>query len=149
MKVLGIFALISFSLFFFAATFAAETETPLRVVPQLSDALLKHGSFKDSWRPEQLQVDEIFGELFDYLKMQSSFGRLKQPVDKSYHFQLLGFKKNGVPFIRIQAFCVGFEDAQRLKTSWVEVADGGSCFFQLNYDPSKKEFYDLYINGTA
>jgi len=36
-----------------------------------------------------------------------------------------------------------------LKNDFVIVLDGGSCFFQLKYDPTMDKFYDAFINGEA
>ena len=32
---------------------------------------------------------------------------------------------------------------------WVEVYDGGACYFSGKYDPDKKLVYDLTVNGVA
>jgi hypothetical protein len=36
-----------------------------------------------------------------------------------------------------------------LSKSLIAVMDGGACFFNVKYDPVKKSFYDLTINGEA
>jgi len=66
-------------------------------------------------------------------------------LDKSaYTFQFRDMDEE----ILINAFC----DAQKrskYRSSWVRVYDGGNCYFQLKYDPKKKIFSELWVNGES
>jgi hypothetical protein len=36
-----------------------------------------------------------------------------------------------------------------LASRWVEVNDGGACFFHFWYDPEDQSIHDIYIHGDA
>jgi len=69
----------------------------------------------------------------------------------SYTFQYQGKSLGDHRFVYINAFCKesSFGNSRQLNSSFLVVKDGGSCYFQLKYDPVKDEFYDVFINGEA
>jgi len=67
---------------------------------------------------------------------------------QDYTFQYQGQEEKGGRFIFINALCVQ-GDRQRLDKEIVIIFDGGSCFFNVKYDPLRKGFFDLFINGEA
>jgi len=51
--------------------------------------------------------------------------------------------------IRVCEHAVRSHGSALLSKSLIAVMDGGACFFNVKYDPAKKSFYDLTINGEA
>jgi hypothetical protein len=69
-----------------------------------------------------------------------------------------------LPFYKRQYFGIAFEKGQHViyanyfcdsgyfddwQDRYIVVMDGGECFFQIQYDPSKGTFSNLQINGLA
>lgn len=66
----------------------------------------------------------------------------------SYTFQYQG--RNlllGKPYVFVNAFC-GTEIVD-IRTTWVEVFDGGTCYFSAKYNPNTQRVYDVRVNGVA
>jgi len=64
-----------------------------------------------------------------------------------YMFQYLTVELNGKKYILVNAHC-GKRDPRELEDFRL-ILDGGSCYFSLKYDPEKKRYYDLFINGMG
>ena len=75
------------------------------------------------------------------------FGISLQKWD-TYRFQYQGQEDKGRKFVYINAFCHLDTDIN-LSKAFVFVHDGGSCFFQLKYDPVADKFFGAFINGEA
>ena len=73
-----------------------------------------------------------------------------QPISNwsEYIFQYFGTVQDGERVVEIHAFC-SIENPNKLNQELIMVLDGGSCYFQLLYNPSSKQFTDLQINGEA
>jgi hypothetical protein len=76
--------------------------------------------------------------------------RLDPPIVQrapDYMRQYFGLIVNGEEIIYANFFCNAHE------TDWhnefVDIMDGGDCYFQLKYDPQSGEFFDLSVNGEA
>ena len=70
------------------------------------------------------------------------------PDWKSYTFQYQGLRTRlGHQYVYINAFCD--DPRHHSLAEWVEVRDGGACFFRAKYDPVSKQVYDVYVNGVA
>ena len=67
-----------------------------------------------------------------------------EPKEK-YTFQ---YKATSSEEIYINALCDTFE-RKDLHKELVMVFDGGSCFFQINYNLKTGKFYELQVNGEA
>ena len=65
-----------------------------------------------------------------------------------YTFQYQGRGDGSGRFVYVNAFCSTPSD-KNLTTRFVEVFDGGACFFQVKYDPTTHKFFDLSVNGYA
>ena len=59
-----------------------------------------------------------------------------------------GQEEKGRKFIFINALCAQ-RDRQGLDKKIVITFDGGTCYFNVKYDPGQKVFFDLFINGEA
>jgi len=51
--------------------------------------------------------------------------------------------------IYINAFCDNFFSRFDLRKNFLEVEDGGACYFQIHYNFKTGRFFDLQVNGEA
>jgi hypothetical protein len=104
------------------------------------------------WTPSPEQIAQLEVQLKPYLE------RATTPQAKviaaglgSYKRQYLGISDDGGRrWIFVNGFCEGFwkrDDSWR--DEFVIVFDGGTCYFQVLYDPSSSQFGPLAINGNA
>ena len=102
------------------------------------------------WTPSTGEIEVLEAGL-------SSFLRSNQPEDRSaigelsgYKRQYFGVTRDGRRAIFVSAFCRNHWEAH---PNWEEhlvfPLDGGSCYFQLFYNPDARSFYGLSINGEA
>ncbi len=99
------------------------------------------------WTPPPEQLKEIRSNLEPFVKRQAVALHRQLPTWSRYSFQYQGQVDGGRNVVLINAFCISPpEYAQR---QFVIVFDGGPCFFQVKYDPTKKRFFQLMFNGEA
>jgi hypothetical protein len=103
-----------------------------------------------TWHPSDQILSKIKMHLEPYMKTQEKvFGRSLKKWN-AYRFQYQGQEEKGRKFVYINAFCDLHNPKDRnLNKDIVLVKDGGSCFFQLKYDPISNKFYEAYVNGEA
>jgi len=65
-----------------------------------------------------------------------------------YKFQFQGRRKDSQQYVFISALCNAYE-MRDLTEKFVVVFDGGSCFYEVKYDPKSQRFYDLLVHGEA
>src|SRR6267142_647803 len=65
-----------------------------------------------------------------------------------YTFQYQGQGSEGARYVLVNAFCSSAADRD-LTASFVEMFDGGACYFKLKFDPKTHKFFDLAVNGYA
>jgi hypothetical protein len=101
------------------------------------------------WTPTDDQVQELESLLPKYLKSYP-------PIDDEavgncfeYGHQYFGVTKNGRRLIYLNAFCKPSRFDPRWQKEMIVVRDGGSCYFQVYFDPAEKEFINLRYNGQA
>jgi hypothetical protein len=107
---------------------------------------------KSTWTPETLQVVEferLLPILLDSIKYPGI--DVKEIVSNlgNYCRQYLGFIRDGKELIYVNAFCSGYFEEDSWKREFIFVFDGGSCFFQVVYDPKKKTIIEFSVNGSA
>ena len=100
-----------------------------------------------TWTPDQGAVAQLRAALQPYVVAQARGQRRKLQPWSSYSFQFQGRGNAGGKFIFISAFC-STPDAYAAKR-FLQVLDGGTCYFELKYNPKTKAFYDLGFNGVA
>jgi len=100
------------------------------------------------WTPTFDQIRELELLLLKYLEAHPPID--DQPVMNfnEYGRQYMGVTKNHRRLIYLNAFCDPSSFDERWK-ELIRVKDGGSCFFQVYFDPVKREFIDLQYNGQA
>jgi len=100
------------------------------------------------WTPTQTDILNLESALAPYLQQaapQDYPGPLKDLTD--YKRQYVGLLKDGRQLIWVNFFCQAHQiDWQQ---EFVFIADGGSCYFELNYNPQTGEFSDLSIHGES
>lgn len=92
--------------------------------------------------PPYFDEKVVEDDLWRYVIMEHS-GEFESRSSYQYQYQLLGNDA-----VKIQAVCNEFENS-KLHTEWLVVDDGGSCFFEMEYNFSTKVFSNLYVSGEA
>ena len=67
---------------------------------------------------------------------------------QEYKFQFQGQQNDSGQFVSISALCK-VDESQDLTKRFLLVLDGGTCFFEVKYDPNSQLFYDLVVHGEA
>jgi hypothetical protein len=100
-----------------------------------------------TWEP----TTAVLSELDTALKLpvtDASQNRGRIPQWSAYTFQYQGRTQPlGQRYVYVNAFC--FHTGNHLEREWVDIEDGGACFFSAKYDPQKKVVYDIRVNGVA
>ena len=91
---------------------------------------------------------DLKAQIESYVRSQANAQGRELKNWQDYTFQYQGQEEKGRKFIFINALCVQ-RDRQRLDKEIIVIFDGGSCFFSVKYDPSRKIFFNLFINGEA
>ncbi len=101
------------------------------------------------WKPTDNQVQELESLLPKYLNSHPPVN--DKPVGNFFEYgrQYFGVTKNGRRSIYLNAFCKPSRFDPRWQKEIIVVEDGGSCCFQVYFDPATKEFIDLRYNGQA
>ncbi len=100
-----------------------------------------------AWEPQS----PLFAQIESALRLEVAVAAKNcgpLPDWESYTFQYQGRRTVlGRKFVYINAFC---DDPRQYNLAeWVEVLDGGACFFRAKYDPESKRVYDVLVNGVA
>lgn len=107
-----------------------------------------------TWSPSEAEIAQLEKDLPKLARLKSSLcclvgARINDP--SSYFRQYLGLIIGGQRLIYINAF---FDPAAHYDHSpWlqrvVDACDGGSSFWGAMYDPKRRRFSDLAVNGMA
>jgi len=101
-----------------------------------------------NWDPSPKMLADLKAQIESYVKTQAKAQGRQLKKWQDYIFQYQGQEEKGRKFIFINALCVQ-GDRQRLDKEIVIIFDGGSCYFNVKYDPLRNAFFDLFINGEA
>ena len=68
-----------------------------------------------------------------------------------YYRQYAGIVQDGRHLIYANFFCPQYLDrvAVDWQREWIQVDDGGACFFQVLFEPSTGEYVQLSVNGEG
>ena len=99
------------------------------------------------WEPSSDMVTEIKNKISSYVATHSDTELSIRDI-REYSFQYQGKKSNNSRYVYINALCVE-PKVEDLNSLMYQVLDGGSCYFNLKYDPERRLFFDLIINGNA
>ncbi len=100
-----------------------------------------------SWSPSSAELTEVRSRIERFVTMQAASSRRDLPAWSRYSFQHQGRLEDEKKVIFVNAFCI--TPPTYTRDHFVFVFDGGPCFFNLKYDPQKKQFFDLMFNGHA
>jgi hypothetical protein len=80
----------------------------------------------------------------------TSLNRGRIPPWESYTFQDQGRTTLlGKRYVFINAFCADAQPYADVRKTWVNVYDGGACYFSAKYDAASNDLYGIEINGVA
>jgi hypothetical protein len=92
-------------------------------------------------------LTDLKAQIESYVKSQTKTQGRELKRWRDYTFQYQGREEKGRNYIFfMNALCTP-TDQQRLDKQIIVILDGGSCFLNLKYDPLRKAFFDLFING--
>ena len=100
------------------------------------------------WNPEPQVLTELKARLGPYTKGSAQKQGRKLKSWAEYTFQYQGREEKGTKYILVNALCHK-DQHWNLEEQMILVLDGGTCFFNLKFDPQRLRYYDLIINGDA
>jgi hypothetical protein len=101
-----------------------------------------------SWELEPQVLRALRAELEPYAKGSARTQGRKLKTWGHYTFQYQGLDEKGTKYVYVNALCRK-DPRWSLQSRMIRVFDGGTCFFNLKFDPQKQRYYDLVINGDA
>ena len=101
-----------------------------------------------AWDPDPEVISRLQAELEPAIsKLAGDKFKRFRPWHE-YKFQFQGQRNDSGQYILIGALCSAM-DSRDLTEGFVVVLDGGTCFFEVKYDPKSQRFYDLTVHGEA
>jgi hypothetical protein len=101
--------------------------------------------FDGTWKPTDAEVKLLESRLTRISQLRDSAGARVQDPDR-YYRQYMGIVVGKRKLIFINAFCDIYNLMWRER--FVNMCDGGSCFWGAVYDVATGEFSDLCMNGA-
>lgn len=108
------------------------------------------GFTAEGWTPSEADVTAIEGGLDTF------FAARPNPRERDLVFNWKSaFRQYGGVIVDKQRLvfvnfaCERSGHGGDLRKRWIVVDDGGSCYFNLRWDPKTKRFSDLAVNGEA
>lgn len=101
------------------------------------------------WDPNTEMLSDIKTRIEAYVESQAKIQKRDLKDWQTYTFQYQGQEEEGGKYILINALCDQDIKKRDLAKRIMNIYDGGSCYFILKYDPERKDFFDLFINGEA
>ena len=103
-----------------------------------------------TWQPTTMDIDGLEANLRQVSSLRAENWPMHIAIDRpeQYFRQYVAIIRKGRKLIYVNAFCGDFPESD-WRQQLVLIADGGSCCWQALYDPVKKEFSTLRINGVA
>jgi hypothetical protein len=100
------------------------------------------------WEPPPTIVRDLEAQLEPFARKAAKLkGRTLRNWEE-YRFQYQAQATEGRRYIFVNALCHVYPKRDLAKEI-VLVLDGGSCYFNAKYDPERRQYYDLSINGDA
>jgi hypothetical protein len=100
-----------------------------------------------AWHPDSTVLAQLDSALEPAVQAASK-NRGQMREWSRYTFQYQGRKSLlGQTYVFVNAFCAA--ESADLRTKWMEVEDGGACYFSAKYDPKANRVYDVQVNGVA
>jgi hypothetical protein len=100
-----------------------------------------------AWHPDSATLPKLEAALMPAVTVAAK-GRGPMRKWSDYTFQYQGRKSSlGKAYVFVNAFCA--TAGVDVRSTWVEVFDGGTCYFSAKYDPKTNRVYDVQVNGVA
>ena len=107
---------------------------------------------RGTWQPAPTDIDSLERNLslVSRLKAENWPADSRITIDhpERYFRQYIAVIQKGKKLIYVSAFCDQIPVAS-WRQEFIQINDGGSCCWQAYYDPAKREFSALRINGVA
>lgn len=100
-----------------------------------------------AWSPDASMLVELRRSLQSFVVEHAAQTHEILPAWSRYTFQYQGQLKGGAKVIFVNAFCD--QPPSHAQKEFVRTFDAGPCYFNLKYDPVKREFFGLQFNGVA
>jgi hypothetical protein len=100
------------------------------------------------WAPSPEILTDVRSQIESYVRGHAKAQGRELKRWQDYTFQYQAREEKGRKYIFVNALC-GSTDRHTLDKQIIVILDGGSCFFNLKYDPLRKTFFDLFINTEA
>jgi len=98
------------------------------------------------WQPQIADIVQLEADLGAYTLSTPELETLI-PFDGDYQRQYLGYELEGVQYIYGNFFCDAF--GSDWHEVWIDVEDGGDCYFSFSYQVGTRSFPNFYVNGEA
>ena len=89
----------------------------------------------------KLNSEKVESELWKYINKESKI-KFKAKEKYTYQYQAINSE-----IMSINTLCETY--GKTLNTNFILVLDGGSCYFQINYNYKTGVFSELQVNGEA
>ncbi|MDG6100209.1 hypothetical protein EXU34_22380 [Alteromonas sp. ZYF713] len=90
-----------------------------------------------------INTNTLESELERFLETQPK-GLLLPLNEYTFQYALINESK-----LEIHGICLDIPERHNLKEGFLMVADGGNCFFSIEFNIDTKRFSNLHINGIA
>ena len=112
---------------------------------------LGEGFGKSGWMPTNENIKSLEGNLpkIAMMKPDNWRGEIRIGHPDAYLRQYVGVIVSGRKLVYVNAFCRLIPPPPDWRDHLHAVMDGGSCYWQVLFDPGSQEFSRLTVNGTA
>lgn len=102
------------------------------------------------WVPSPAEIKVLESNLVDVFQKTARSYKSQILNLKDYGRQYIGIQKDNRPLIRVLGFCNahGKSEKELMKEPQI-VMDGGTCYFEGEFDPRAKQFDRFSFNGEA
>lgn len=105
-----------------------------------------------TWQPTQMDIEGLEASLLQVSNLRAENWPGNSPIaighPEQYYRQYVAIIRKGRKLVYINAFCDDIP-VSYWRAQLVLINDGGTCCWQALYDPLKREFSGLRINGVA
>ncbi len=101
-----------------------------------------------SWHPDSRTLSRLKQQIKSFVIAGAKAQGRKLPEWKTFTFQYQGQGAPGGKYVFVNVFCID-EPAWPLQKRFMQVTDGGTCFFNVNYNPATNQFFGLLMHRDA
>ncbi len=123
----------------------------MKLMTSLLVAALAAGSWTavpgGAWKPAEQTLEAIHSGLKPFVQKSAADQNKILAEWSKYTFQFQGQEKDGRKFVHINAYCIA--PPEYAEKRFVIVLDGGTCFFNVKFDPATHMYFELQFHGEA